>query len=222
MLLFALSSCNPGHPSPSTTIAGLTSGSTNQIRLEMDSFYINSPSLFVTYKLYDWDAQGRLSRTAVWSNANNDTSIGEYSWTSQQVTIHNPRNGNNTIYKLNNHGLWVLDPGDTEIRSYDTDGYLIDDSLPGERITYTISGGNVQTKNHYNNGVATAVTKYTYLTTPDNRDLGLSFWGHRNINLIDFETQNSIQIRHLYGIDARNRVVYEKPDASQSASYIYW
>jgi len=96
--------------------------------------------------------------------------------------------------------------------TYDTAGYLTGRYYASagsyDSVSYTVSGGNVDSTVERQGDAQTSTTtttSYTYLGTKDSRNFGLSYLGTPNVNLI--ATKNIYQV--LNG-------------TSYSASYIYY
>jgi hypothetical protein len=143
---------------------------------------------------YTYDTTGRQIR------AQTDTMVTTYGYSAGSVVKTLSLAGSLFItdYTTDASGHAVSDSKGYTY-TYDTNGYLTARYYTSagsyDSVTYTVSGGNVDTTVEHQGDALTSsliTTTYTYLTTKDSRNFGLSYLGTPNVNLI--ATQNISQV----------------------------
>jgi hypothetical protein len=185
--------------------------------------------------IYTYDSLGRQITSQT------DTLVMAYAYTANTVTMTDMLNGVHflTIYNTNSAGQATSDSKGF-VYAFNAAGYLTNYSYTGtgnyDSTIYAISGGDIDISVQHQADSATnnlVTTSYTYLSTEDSRDFGLTFLGKQSTNLINTETitqltnSNSYSINYTYSytFDSKGRVsqqVQSSGTATYTTSYTYY
>jgi hypothetical protein len=227
LILFAIASFFTGcrkDSTPSTTVT------ISRVRSQITT----SPTGVFDTVIYVYDSTGRQLRSQT------DTLVTTYSYSPGNDTMTEMLHGVNfyTIYTTNGAGMATSDSKGF-VYTYNGGGYLTGYSYTNGAIydstSYTVSGGNVATSVRHQADSATnnlVTTTYTYLSTIDSRDFGLSFLGRQNVNLINTETVTqlingssyAVSYTYSYSFDSKGRVtrqVQSSGTATYTTAYTY-
>ncbi len=211
------SACKKNNPTPVTVTVS-----------KVKSQIITSPSGVPDTTVYTYDNAGRQITSL------EDTLHTTYTYGTNTVTMSYFLAGQNfgTIYYTNVNGLATSDSRRFAY-TYSSWGYLTTLSYTATGVydstLYLVSGGNVDTTIRHQVDSATdnrVTTVYTYLSTVDSRDYGLSFLGKKNTNLINTETVTqvingstyTVSYVYSYTFDNKGRVT-QQVKSSGTATY---
>ena len=196
---------------------------------------ITSPTGVPDTTIYTYDNTGRLATSL------EDTLLTTYTYGSNSITVTNMLSGHTflTVYNTSPGGLATSDSKGF-VYTYSSWGYLMSLSYTGagtyDSTLYLVSDGNVNTTIRHQVDSSTdnrVTTVYTYLSTIDSRDYGLSFLGGQSTNLINTETITqiingstyTINYTYSYTFDNKGRVtqqVKSSGTATYTTAYTYF
>ena len=216
--------CKKNNPNPVTVTI-------SKVRSQI----ITSPSGIPDTTIYTYDITGRQATSL------EDTLLTTYTYGSNTVTVTSMLAGHNfaTTYYTNVNGLATSDSRRFSY-TYSSWGYLASLAYTGagtyDSTVYLVSVGNIDTTIRHQVDSATdnrVTTVYTYLSTVDSRDYGLSFLGKQSTNLINTEnitqiingSNYTVSYIYSYTFDNKGRVTQQirsSGTATYTTAYTYF